>query len=49
MKFELCSSCKEPTNNYTWLRQRIICRHCWEIKCHDEVMMIPHSGSGEEE
>ncbi len=40
----VCSSCGSYTNDYTWLRQRIICRTCWEISGHDQVMVVSHSG-----
>ncbi len=48
----VCSYCDYPTNDYTWKRQRIICRRCWELECHDEVMKSSSPGnrnSGEEE
>ena len=47
----ICSSCDYPTTNYTWLRQRIVCRRCWELMGREPVggFVIKTQGSGEEE
>ncbi len=28
---EKCAECGEWTSNYDYVRQRILCRRCWEI------------------
>ncbi len=42
----ICSSCDYPTTDYTWIRQRIVCRRCWELMGRDEVMVINHISPG---
>lgn len=42
----VCTSCEYPTNDWTYVRQRIVCRRCWELMGYSQSMVLPR---GEEE
>ena len=48
MAHRVCSDCDWLSDDWTYVRQRIVCRRCWEFMGRDQVQVIPHS-SGEEE
>lgn len=48
MAHRVCSDCDWLSDDWTYVRQRIVCRRCWELMGRDQVQVIPHSG-GEEE
>jgi len=52
LRMNICFSCDYPTSDFTYIRQRIICRRCWELMGRDEVIVFTESAGrnfGEEE
>jgi transcription initiation factor TFIIIB Brf1 subunit/transcription initiation factor TFIIB len=37
MRREVCTECDWLTGNWTYVRQRIVCRRCWELMGRDPV------------
>lgn len=37
---QVCTSCEYPTNDYTYMRQRIVCRRCWELMGYSQSMIV---------